>query len=771
MRIHAPILATGGVSPIHGLVLGLSIPLGAQEVTGRLQSIEPGRSAVGVVITATRVHDGALVARALAGANGAFRLQVTSDSLLIRALRIGQEPVVLARVRLGEGERYTVDMVLPNAPVRLAVHHTRVTDRCQVRSEGRDVVAALFSAARGTVLATGATTTDGTPRAAFEVVTEHMNARGERVDSLRTVDVQLAESAQPFRSVPVDSLLSAGWVVSQPDGSTLYRGLDAEVLLDDRFLSRYCLQLARDSVEAPDLVGVQFRPARPRQGVPDVEGVLWLDREYHTLRELTFRYTGLDAVSASTKPGGAIEFSSLPNGISFVSAWSLRMPVVARAVSVQAGTRAGAASRISERRSLMGQREVVGRVAWMETDGRVQFVRPAPLAVGAASIAPRRDVERQLSGESCHLHGRVLAESGTPLAHATVEVLDHASSGRGEAPLLLDLARADSTGRFLLCPSVSPRSLLLRLHADGRPSDSVVIGAASSADPHGVTLVHSREGFLMASAIDSGVDSDDAEREAAVESSASSAADDTMRSDANSGGAVLLRRNAMARENSRSARDGGAASIAWLHVVDRDSISIPFATVVMSGGSARITAPDGRVQLPRTVRGDLDVEVRRIGYAPFIGRVAPDSSDGMYRVQLAPTAQTLTAVDVVAPRFTELSRTGFYDRADRVRRGAILGSFLTPEEIERRSFGSAANLLAGMQYVWMNPDGTAGGRGGCTHQVLVDGRPGGSLGMISANEVMAIEVYPSTANAPVELIPLTNRGSCGIVAVWLGPRR
>jgi hypothetical protein len=42
---------------------------------------------------------------------------------------------------------------------------------------------------------------------------------------------------------------------------------------------------------------------------------------------------------------------------------------------------------------------------------------------------------------------------------------------------------------------------------------------------------------------------------------------------------------------------------------------------------------------------------------------------------------------------------------------------------------------------------------------------------VAGSEVMAIEVYPSTANAPVELIPLTRQGSCGIVAAWTGPRQ
>jgi hypothetical protein len=42
--------------------------------------------------------------------------------------------------------------------------------------------------------------------------------------------------------------------------------------------------------------------------------------------------------------------------------------------------------------------------------------------------------------------------------------------------------------------------------------------------------------------------------------------------------------------------------------------------------------------------------------------------------------------------------------------------------------------------------------------------------LVDGPSVLAVEIYPSTANAPAELIPLTGNGSCGIVAVWTGGR-
>ncbi len=95
------------------------------------------------------------------------------------------------------------------------------------------------------------------------------------------------------------------------------------------------------------------------------------------------------------------------------------------------------------------------------------------------------------------------------------------------------------------------------------------------------------------------------------------------------------------------------------------------------------------------------------------------------------------------------------------------------------------------------PQNIVTGRGGCKMNILIDGQlvtgtvqeeqAGGSIlssgtrvgregikwdvdQLVDGRSVMAIEVYPSGANAPAELIPFGGRGSCGIVAIWTGGR-
>jgi hypothetical protein len=172
-------------------------------------------------------------------------------------------------------------------------------------------------------------------------------------------------------------------------------------------------------------------------------------------------------------------------------------------------------------------------------------------------------------------------------------------------------------------------------------------------------------------------------------------------------------------------------------------------------------------------------------------------------VSLSTLPNVVEAVEITARASTPLSRTGFYDRVERVQRGAIVGEFITPEELDERNQSRVSNLLHGrrsvrVQVTQFRPVIT--GRGGCAMNIVIDGRftthvfganvgagltsinPSGSYQsssrggldideLVDGRAVMAIEIYPSSANAPAELIPPSGRGSCGIVAIWTGPRQ
>jgi hypothetical protein len=216
-----------------------------------------------------------------------------------------------------------------------------------------------------------------------------------------------------------------------------------------------------------------------------------------------------------------------------------------------------------------------------------------------------------------------------------------------------------------------------------------------------------------------------------------------------------------------------SASGAVVRVLDADSFPIPYAMVHLDGAAALPTNDEGLLRLGRDPRLRVTARVQRIGYAPFDGTLTRESEAAPFVVQLQLLRTTLETVRTIAPRETMLSRTGFYDRMERRRSGAIVGEFITPEELELRAVGRITSVLTGRQYVQV-ANGQLFGRGGCRMNVFLDGKlmednsPDDYLG---SHEVMAVEVYPSTASAPAELIPVTATGSCGIVAFWTGPRR
>ena len=127
----------------------------------------------------------------------------------------------------------------------------------------------------------------------------------------------------PWKSVPVDDLLSGGFVRPEGDGSVYYAP-DAEVLLSDPFLDTHCMRLTEGRDESKGLIGLAFEPLEDR-GVTEISGTLWVDPATGELQWLDYRYEELD-VPNRERLGGRVSFGGLPNGTWIVRDWSIRMP-------------------------------------------------------------------------------------------------------------------------------------------------------------------------------------------------------------------------------------------------------------------------------------------------------------------------------------------------------------------------------------------------------------------------------------------------------------
>lgn len=247
-------------------------------------------------------------------------------------------------------------------------------------------------------------------------------------------------------------------------------------------------------------------------------------------------------------------------------------------------------------------------------------------------------------------------------------------------------------------------------------------------------------------------------------------------------------------------------------VVDARGEPIPFAVVSIRSGKVYVADAKGIVRMPADNPDSLELHVRRIGYKESYGWVTP-SADGRFVVELTQLAASLSAVTVTERANIPLARRGFYDRLERAQRGAVVGLFVTPEELEARPRSKLTDVMQGLKYVrvWQTRP-TSGaihklllGRGGCAMNIVLDGElvtgtvqedvPSEAPTSIDFNgtrrtnaesnaqlkpdidaiitgaSVVAIEIYPSSANAPPEIIPFNGNGSCGIIAIWTGARR
>jgi hypothetical protein len=240
-----------------------------------------------------------------------------------------------------------------------------------------------------------------------------------------------------------------------------------------------------------------------------------------------------------------------------------------------------------------------------------------------------------------------------------------------------------------------------------------------------------------------------------------------------------------------------------LKVIGSDTVPVPFAWVSVEGGTANITDEKGTVSLGAIRHKTLTVEVRRIGYQPWFGKLDFPDTAAVLTVTLPRLAQQLAGVTVTGQVVkTQLELVGFYDRWMQRQKGTLSATFIGPEELEKRHPSRTTDMLYGLNGISIvrgsNGAMCARGNGGsCFMTVLIDGnvlRPspptqcsgpstlhigsrsgpssaaGPDINMyIDANEVAAIEVYARGGNMPISLQAADN--ACGVIAIWTGSRK
>jgi len=233
-----------------------------------------------------------------------------------------------------------------------------------------------------------------------------------------------------------------------------------------------------------------------------------------------------------------------------------------------------------------------------------------------------------------------------------------------------------------------------------------------------------------------------------------------------------------------------------IHVISSDSQPIAYAFVQANGGRSQLTDEDGRVSMGSGKKQTFTLEVRRIGYTPFYGKIDFPDSAIVIPIVLPGIAQQLGGVKVTANKSaSSLQLSGFYRRWLDGQKGVMSAIFIGPEEIEKRNASRVSSMLGGVNGLNStrtsngNTVLTSSGGGNCPMAIIIDGRkvcPAGDCNfqdyskgltdmnavlidqVIDINSVAGVEVYKRCGNMPSDFHV---DGECGAVAFWTGSRK
>lgn len=329
--------------------LGAMTSAHGQNVLVQVLAADTSQPLVGAVAHLL-LPSGEVVASRLSDRNGrALFAGVAAGRYRVRAEMLGHTTGESSEFDVGAFASVPLAVRLEPRAIRLeGVEVTAEAGPCRMRpgDEGR-LLADVWDEARKALSATAVAEDAGIYR--YSLVTYDRELDADRAVLSEERGRQSGYMRTPFASQSVEDLTEHGFV--QRDASEwTYYAPDAHVLLSDGFLDTHCFRLVDGGAEQAALVGLTFEPTGENEGLPDISGTLWLDRESVELRWLDLTYENLEPDVLPGDASGRVDFQRLPDGTWIVPEWWIRMP----SVEVDAGRR--------DRRRIIGFHQTGGRV-------------------------------------------------------------------------------------------------------------------------------------------------------------------------------------------------------------------------------------------------------------------------------------------------------------------------------------------------------------------------------------------------------------------------
>jgi hypothetical protein len=186
-------------------------------------------------------------------------------------------------------------------------------------------VLGLWAQARAGLLAVAAAREDRPARLRWLRFDREMDGTSDRIVSalvrVDTVDTRV----NPFLPMHPPQDVGRFGFADDPWNSATFYAPDVDVLLSEGFARAYGIELAAADRKRPNQVGLHFVADDRRPRRVDVDGTLWVDTAAHELRGMEFRYVGMPPYRQAFRSGGEFEFRTMPNGVTLVDRWSVRL--------------------------------------------------------------------------------------------------------------------------------------------------------------------------------------------------------------------------------------------------------------------------------------------------------------------------------------------------------------------------------------------------------------------------------------------------------------
>lgn len=265
---------------------------------------------------------GATLGRNITNEAGQYRIALAAGSRTVRVVRIGFRPrEVPVPGPSALGEPFVITLVV--IPTLLEPVHVAGRASCPRRSD-RAAALALMDQARAGLLAIVVARESNPAALKLLGFDRTMDGSSDRVLKQRVrIDSGAKRTASFFAAQDAANFVRQGFMRDSA-GSQTFFAPDADVLLDDGFAAGYCFHIQGAGRGRPHQMGVGFTPADSRRGRVDVEGALWIDTLARAVREIEFRFVGLQR-AGTPESGGRVTFREMPNGIVLLDQWSIRI--------------------------------------------------------------------------------------------------------------------------------------------------------------------------------------------------------------------------------------------------------------------------------------------------------------------------------------------------------------------------------------------------------------------------------------------------------------